>query len=119
MNNLSKVLNCSGFAISIDKADNYGLCLQYLIHRNNPDKYQYSLSDVVSSLPLEELSMALTETSDIINYDVLKTVCAESCGSKMYIMEKIGIGYYSKYRNVIVDILVEIGYIESKFRELK
>lgn len=119
INNLSNTLICSPFAISLDKADNYPLCLQYLIHRNNPDKYQYDLKDVISNLPFEELSMVLTETSDIINFDVLKTVCVESCGSKLYIMEKIGVGYYSKYRNVISDILAEIGYVETRFRFLK
>lgn len=119
LNSLSNFLGCSSFAISIDKCDNYGLSLQYLVHRNHQDKFQYDLKDVVSSLPFEELSMVLTETSDVLNFDVLKTICAESFGSRMYIMSKIGIGYYSKYRNVINDILGEIDYSTSRFNSLK
>ena len=106
LNRLSKALNCNIENISIRIPSSITGAIQYLIHKNDPFKYQYNVADLVYNYDLkfivdilesEFYSSELTTTQliDIVynSKNVIEIIC------------KIGIGKYQHYRNTINDIL--------------
>lgn len=45
-----------GSHIEQSNKQRYKRCIQYLIHKNNPEKQQYKISDIVSNIPLVDLT---------------------------------------------------------------
>lgn len=102
--------------VSILPCDNVGGRIQYLIHKNNKEKYQYPSSDIRTNFNegvlndyLEEDTTQTFTTADIIN------ICRESNGNRLFIIQKIGISRYTMYRNTINDIYKAMLYVEDKY----
>lgn len=110
LNNLSKATQIDAVDIDIEIADSVTQCIRYCIHKGYPQKYQYSISELVTNLAQKDLDEImkdaivitagyLIELVQICNYSVVK------------ILNEIGLSQYCRYRNVIKDIIVELnGY---------
>lgn len=107
INNISSALNISNLLISIEIWKGYQTGIQYLIHKNDSDKFQYQRNKIVTNQELSSLDLILDRdsTEHNIDFDYLATVVAECKGNLIHIMEKLGIDTYKKYRYLIVDLI--------------
>ena len=94
--------------IEIDKFDNLTLSIQYLIHKNNPEKTQHSFDELIYKWDKDELLMHITtEQTDVISFDMVYSVCLSS-KNIIEVIKGIGFKQYAKYRYTIKDIFDEI-----------
>lgn len=107
LNNISSALGVSEMAITIDKCSDFNGSIQYLIHKNNQDKYQYSVLDITTNMPKGELDVYLNSDNGSIS---LETIIAVVKRNKTItgVIRDIGLNNYRIYRNVIWDIIGEI-----------
>lgn len=105
LTDIVKELCCAREVVSVRAYDSCKLAVQYLVHKNDEDKAQYDILDVLSS---DE-----TRTIDYIDNDIesddldIKDLC-EICKNAKNIVEVyrvIGLANAKKYRWVIVDLL--------------
>lgn len=107
LNNLSAATGVDTLAISIDKCQDFNGSIQYLIHKNNDDKYQYDVNDIVTNLTDSELNIYLSAEGDSISLESLIAVI-KRYRSMIDIIRAVGLGVYRVYRNVIWDIYSEV-----------
>ena len=100
---LAVALQVNTMAISIEPLKNDIGSLQYLLHKNDAEKYQYSKSDIVTNIDLKELDTYLLAENDNITIDRLVYLCT-TCNNLIEVMQAVGLGRYHIYRNVIHDI---------------
>lgn len=103
LTNIADTLGISTLSISIEPLKNDIGALQYLIHKNDSDKYQYHKNDIVTNIDLNELETYLQAENDNITIDRLVQLC-KSCNNIIEVMQAVGLGRYHIYRNVILDI---------------
>ena len=76
------------------------LAIQYLIHKNDKDKYQYSKVDIFTNSPISLKSyLAQKDLLSMGNYEIVQT-CLES-KSRSEIIMKLGVYNYQKFKSVI------------------
>lgn len=100
---LSNTFSININAISIEKMNNFVGSLQYLIHKNDPSKYQYRYSDIYTNIEPKELNLYLEMEIKCFSWEYLKEVLQE-CENVVEVIDKIGLNYYRLYRGVIADI---------------
>lgn len=94
-------------AVSIDKMSDLVGSLQYLIHKHNPEKHQYDISDIITNISSGELHTYMASDSKSMSIEYLiDVICLHK--NKIDIMRTIGLQYYHLYRNVINDIYKEV-----------
>lgn len=106
INHLCDCFGCDSENVQLLYCPCVASAVQYLIHKNNPDKHQYMKEEVFTNDPrqydcllkeplgrLELTTKTLLEIMHDCNYD------------RMAILEKIGINYYTTYRSTINDII--------------
>ena len=83
----------------------YGIknCVQYLVHMNNPEKHQYSWSEVITNAPdkLEIYKIPSKASGDVIAQSIIDKIIAGEI--KEYEIEKIDPNIYIKYKRKIKD----------------
>lgn len=90
--------------IQIDKYDNFVSAIQYLVHKNNPEKTQHNIDEIVTNIPKETLNLYMSsEQSEIISFDMVYSVCLAS-HNIVEVIRAIGFKTYHKYRSTINDI---------------
>lgn len=90
--------------IEIDKYDNYVKALQYLVHKNNPEKTQHKVSEVITSFEDQDFANIMaSESGETISFDLVYAVCRTS-NNIVEVIKSIGFHTYHKYRNTIRDI---------------
>lgn len=107
LGDLASFVGLNTFAISIDKMSDIVGSLQYLIHKNNADKYKYELTQVITNISTGEMATYMASDSKSMSIEYLIGV-VESNRSKIDIMRIVGLTYYHLYRHVINDIYNEI-----------
>ena len=100
---LSKKFSINVNAISIEKMNNFVGSVQYLIHKNDSNKYQYRISDIYTNIDPKELNMYIEMENITFSWEYLKEVLA-ACENVIEIIDMIGLNYYRLYRGVINDI---------------
>lgn len=93
--------------IQIDKVDNLPLAVQYLIHKNDKEKYQYSFTDIITNsydnlstlFSVEKASVSIDEYTLFNLVDKGYTLCE--------IMFKIGLGNFNTYKKIIEMLIHE------------
>ena len=107
MTNLSSLANALGYdtmQISIEKASsNPTGFIQYLVHKNNPEKHQYAPSEIATNLDEASLKALLDSDAGNCSLSYFVSVCANE-RNIIRVIEKIGLDVYMKYRNAIQDI---------------
>lgn len=102
INLLIDLFHCNENQISIEKCSNVASQVQYLIHLNDIDKYQYDRKDIVSN-NYDLLNNYLKTLSNINDVNELIKLCL-IYKNPLELMRIIGIDNYKKYRVVISDI---------------
>lgn len=104
---LNRIVDCfelsNAFGVEIDKYQSLIGSIQYLIHKNDKDKYQYDIKQIVSNIPSDELETIIESVNDCLSFDRLLAVVSSST-SKIEIMREIGINNYRLYRMCILDM---------------
>lgn len=103
LNRICEALNISINAVSIEVLKNDIGSIQYLLHLNDKDKYQYSMSNLVYNYDSEELKTILEAKNDCLSIDRVVYLCSTS-KNKVELIQAIGFTMYHHYRNTILDI---------------
>lgn len=93
--------------IEIDKYRSYENALQYLIHRNNPEKTQHDISEIITNIDSEELKTLITCDTSVMSFDLIYSVCNTS-NNIIEVIRSLGISNYQRYRSTIWDIWNEL-----------
>lgn len=94
--------------VQIDKYENVVSAVQYLIHKNNPEKTQHKFEDITYKWDKEEFMLMMSsEQTEIISFDMVYSVCSTS-KNILEVIKGIGFKTYHKYRATIWDIWNEI-----------
>ena len=92
--------------ISIESWKNYEATIQYLVHKNNPEKYQYKVEEVHTN-DFETLKQVMDYAVDTnLTIDKIKYLCTKNttlCG----VLEDVGLINARNYLNVIRTIWEE------------
>lgn len=89
-------------AVSIEKPTSIDKCIKYLIHKENPEKYQYAVDSIRTNLSTEELETYLNSDGVTIDVDYLLHVVEDS-NTLADVARTIGLYYYQRYRPTIND----------------
>lgn len=103
LNKLADCLDCDTRQISVEKCQSMEGAIQYMIHRDNPEKYQYPPSDIRCSFDESELKTILESEGGTLSLERIIGVCG-SAPNLTEVIRKIGVPHYVKYRNLILDI---------------
>lgn len=103
INEIADNLNINPLAVQIEKAVNLEGCIQYLIHKNDIEKWQYSINEIKTNIDKKDLELFLNTENGCITFDRLFQIIRHS-KNKSEVIDKIGLSYYRMYRSVIIDI---------------
>lgn len=100
-------LTCNIACVSVRKIKSFVKAVQYLLHKNNKDKFQYEYLDIWTN-DVNELNLCLYENSSSyeldINYLYELCKCAD-CIADIY--KALGIKKSRTYRSLIMDMYKE------------
>ena len=89
--------------IEIDKYRSYESALQYLIHKNDPQKTQHTSDEIITNIDKGELATLLTCDETIISFELILALVHNS--SRLTdVIRSLGISNYQRYRATILDI---------------
>lgn len=115
LNALSKWLKTDNVGIEFDSYRSLEGSLQYLIHKNNPEKTQHKIDEVeLGGWTKEDLTTAITSETTGLDFERICFIC-ENSNNIVELIRDIGFGYYAKYRSTIQDIWGY--YLERKKRQ--
>lgn len=103
INNISAALVVDPFAVTLDKYTSFEGSIQYLIHKNNPDKAQYQQSDIISNITADDLGNYLDAAHTAFDIDNWISIISNA-STLTEVIKGIGISYYNMYRNTICDL---------------
>lgn len=91
--------------ICIQVTESFSHDIQYLIHKNNPDKYQYLPDEIYTNLTLNDLVATLkSEDCRTLTIDRLIDIICHS-HDLTEVMRRVGLSYYNQFYRVIRDLL--------------
>lgn len=94
--------------IQVDKFDNIVSAVQYLIHKNNPEKTPHNFNEVVYKWDKEEITLIMSaEQSEIISFDMVYSCCCRA-SNIVQVIQTLGFKTYARYRTTILDMYNEI-----------
>lgn len=106
LNNIVSTLKLTNsHGIEIDKVISYVGSLQYLIHKNDIDKFQYNVTDIITNMDINELKTLIDSDikDNVINFDSVYRLCIQS-STLLDVIRSVGFTKYHIYRNTILDI---------------
>lgn len=103
LNKLADALDFENEQISIEKCTDAPALIQYLIHKNNPEKHQYRADQIKTSLSEEDLKAILACDCEGLSLSRIVSICATSY-NLVQVIEKIGLQRYQHWRNVVLDV---------------
>lgn len=94
----------NAFGIEIEMYKSLEASLQYLTHKNQPEKTPHKVSDIVTNIEPSEFQLLYeSNNGSIVTFDTIYTLCLES-NNIIEVIKGLGIGVYKTWRNVIWDI---------------
>lgn len=106
LNRFADRLNLNPLAISIEKLKDFAGAVRYLVHKDDPDKYQYDTSRIITTLKpddLEGLLLVDPSRADKCSFESLVEICKQ-CSHKVDVAGVIGSSHYTHYYRLITDI---------------
>lgn len=101
-----KFPNANG--IEISKTTSRTSSIQYLLHKNNPEKTQHKIDEIISSIDKDELQVILdAECDSSVTFEYVLKLVKEN-PTKMHLIHALGLNTYKNYRSVILDIIEEV-----------
>lgn len=87
--------------------------IQYLTHKNQPEKTQHDVKDIVTNIEQSEFQLLYeSDSGQVVTFDTLYCLCLES-SNIIEVIKGLGIGVYKSWRNVIWDIWNELHKFEK------
>lgn len=104
LNELSFALQVPKECISIEECRRFTQLIQYLVHKNQPEKTQYSIAEIVSNYDKGELTLLFNseEEQRLTPQELIEKVIKYSKKSQLLI--DIGLDNYKRYVHVINSI---------------
>ena len=99
--------------IEIDKYRSWESGLQYLIHKNDKQKTQHDINEIITNIDADELKTYLTCNTFVLSFDYIYSLCLSS-RNICEIIKAIGISNYQRYRATIWDIWNDTKKISSR-----
>lgn len=93
--------------VSVENCKCVPFAIQYLVHYNHAEKYQYSVSDIVTNLTQKQLQFYFESDGTYIDVETLIDLVRTS-DSQTDIIRRIGLETYMKYRYPITTIFLEM-----------
>lgn len=103
ISDISKVMQVGVFAVNVEPLSSFEAQFQYLIHKNNPEKHQYDISEVVTNIPSDQYDLYLDASRAPLDFDEIVRLC-ESTDDLIDIIEYLGITSWLTYHRVVKDI---------------
>lgn len=104
INDIAKFLLINKNCISCKVVTSFVKCVQYLIHYNDKDKYQYTVEDIDTSDRNDLLTTILESTSQYeFDFNYLFKLVRES-NSLEVVYRTLGVKLVRTYRSVIMDL---------------
>lgn len=103
LNKICECLRVLPDAVTIEKYTSFEGSFQYLIHKNNPEKYQYDKSAIRSNMDAEDVTNYLDAVTNAFDFDAWNRICKES-RALPDVIKKVGLSYYNMYRSTICDL---------------
>ena len=97
---LSQATGVDAQLISAERAVSMEGSIQYLIHKNDPDKHQYSMVEVMTNIPKDELALIMERDSSPFSVDFIM-VSWENCRNMSEFVKAIGIERFNMYFKTI------------------
>lgn len=98
----------SAIGIEIEKYTSLEKSIQYLTHKNQPEKTPLSVENVITNIPKEDFDLLYTsDNGSIITFDTIYSLCYQH-RNIIGVIKDIGIGNYRTWRNVILDVFNNI-----------
>lgn len=98
--------------VSVQVSNSFSGDIQYLIHKNNADKHQYSVDELYTNLSQQTLKEHLIADihKEITAFYVLDVV--KNCRTKTDVISKLGLGVYNLYFKAIESFINDgwLGY---------
>lgn len=95
-------------AIHIEKSKTPPIgIVRYLIHKDNPEKKEYSPFDVITN-DRDFFDFALKFENGFIDFDGLMEIIRMVDGNKLRVIKLVGLDFYNQYRATINDIIKEV-----------
>lgn len=113
LRDIAEAVNVGVKAITIDKYTHWEKSIQYLVHRNDKDKYQYQESAIITNIDIVELDDILNNEFDTFDYDYLWRIAYNS-ETEMDFIRSIGITNYKNYWRICDKI-----WFWSQYEKLK
>lgn len=110
LNEIARCLGVSTLAVSVEKPNDPEACIQYLIHKNAPEKHQYELKAVHSNIPFEELETIMEREVTAWSVDYIRAVWLQCRPCKWKFIKEIGIERYRLYSRVIMAVLDDLAF---------
>lgn len=104
LNECADVLGYDVKQISIDKVVNPTGVIQYLIHKNNPEKHQYEPKEIITNLSKGDLDCVLAAVAGNCSISFFKSCVINCKGNVWSLVEMVGLDVYKEYRQVINDL---------------
>lgn len=103
INALADIYAVSPLAVSVEQAFSIEGAIQYLVHKNQKEKYQYSVDDIHTDIQDDEMDMIMDTTTIAADFDRIKSICY-GAEDLLEVIEKVGMSTYQHYRATILDI---------------
>lgn len=111
---LADLLHFDESLISVKVSNSDAGDIQYLIHKNNPDKFQYSSDGIYTNFP-KDVFDDLMQRKIITSYTTKELIKLCSENDKLILMEILGPERYNHLRNVINEIYKELRLAHCKY----
>lgn len=98
---LSKLMNIPEKMITVKRCNDIIIETQYLIHMNNPEKYQYAPFEITTKNKekVSEILANKIENEDITALELVEMIAKN--GNRIKLLKEIGLKTYNKYFRVI------------------
>jgi len=103
LNGLADALGYNNDQISIEKATSIEGCVQYMVHKNNPEKHQYDRREIVTNLTDQQIDGIMSRERVQVSLSAFMSAIASS-NNKYQLIEKVGLEVYKEYRLVLLDL---------------
>lgn len=96
--------DCNG--VEMDKYRSYESALQYLIHKNDKQKTQHDINEIVTNIDGDELKTYISLDTFTMSFELIYSVCLNA-RNIIDVIRSLGISNYQRYRATIWDIWEE------------
>lgn len=105
---INQIINFFNFdsdtGIEIDKYTDYVGSMQYLIHKNNAEKTQHDISEVVHNLEVADFNLIMNaERNEVVTFDLLYSVI-DKASCILDVIKELGLKNYKEHRNTVWDM---------------